>query len=199
MAGRDFDPERFADAVEHVAVPGRGFVGTDVPQAQIDVEVRAFYGSDAAEVEDVLQIAFCCFAGEFCVGVRRKVDLTDCGACENLPPGSFDGGTVCREREFERRLLQFLEVVYEAGVERGFAENVKIDVCGADFLRFCDTLFKKFARHECSRFGELGICAFVRNRLTARAKAAMQIADIRDFDIDAVHGGFLEVFLLRLF
>ena len=61
----DLDSERFADAVEHVAVPGRGFGGSHVPQAQIDVEVRAFDGCDAAKVEHVLQVAFCRLAGEF--------------------------------------------------------------------------------------------------------------------------------------
>ena len=88
--------------------------------------------------------------------------------------------------------------MHKAGVERGFAENVKVDVCCTDFLSACDALFKKFARHECPRFGDscgrvfegevacmLGVVAL--GRLTAGAKAAMQVANIRDFDVDAVN------------
>ena len=88
--------------------------------------------------------------------------------------------------------------MHKAGMERGFAKNVKIDVCCTDFLRSSDALFKKLARHECSRFGDscgrvfegevaclLGVVAH--GRLTAGAKAAMQVANVRDFDIDAIH------------
>lgn len=88
--------------------------------------------------------------------------------------------------------------MHKAGVERGLAKNMKVYVCCADFLRPGDAFFKKLARHECSRFGDscgrvfegevaclLGVVAH--GRLTAGAKTAMQVADICDFDIDAVH------------
>ena len=67
---RDINAECFMDALEHVAIPRGGFFGADVPKSQIDIEVRAFDGGDLAEVEDVLQISLCSFAGEFCIGVR---------------------------------------------------------------------------------------------------------------------------------
>ena len=79
MPRRDFDIERFADAVQHVAVPRRGFFGTDVPQTQIDVKIGAFDVRYLAEVENILQIALRGFAGEFSVSVRRKVDLANGG------------------------------------------------------------------------------------------------------------------------
>ena len=69
----------------------------------------------------------------------------------------------------------------EAGVERGFAENVKIDICRADFLHSSDASVKEFGIHERACYLRFA---------SARAKAAMQIADICDFDIDAVHCEF---------
>lgn len=74
-------------------------------------------------------------------------------------------------------------------MERGFAKNVKIDVCGSDFLRSCDTGLKEFRIHERSMRGNRRIVcrAFIACRCSARAKTAMQIANVRDFDIDAVH------------
>ena len=68
--------------------------------------------------------------------------------------------------------------MHKAGVERGFAENVKIDVGRSDFLCACDACVKEFGIHEracCLRLA------------SARAKAAMQVADICDFYINAVH------------
>ena len=64
---------------------------------RIDVEFGAFDGGDSAEVEDVLQMSFCGFAGEFCVGVRRKIDLTDGGRGENLAAYAFNRCAVCRK------------------------------------------------------------------------------------------------------
>ena len=66
----------------------------------------------------------------------------------------------------------------KAGMERGFAKNVKIDVCCADFLRSSDTGIKEFRIHE---------RAVTLRLRPAWTKAAMQIANVRDFDIDAVH------------
>ena len=183
MPRRDLDPERFADAVEHVAVPGRGFGRPHVPQAQIDVEVRAFDGCDAAKVEYVLQVAFCCLAGEFGEGVRREVHLSDCGAIQYVAARALDGGAVGGQREPERRLLQLLEVMREAGMQRRFAEDMEKDVLRADFLRSGDALFEKRGRHEGPR--HRGIVGFPRR--SAGAKTAAQVAGIRYFDVHAFH------------
>ncbi len=83
----------------------------------------------------------------------------------------------------------------KAGVECGFAKDVKIDVCGFDFLCSGNTGVKEFRIHErairesrrifcCNSFV---CCGFNADLCSARAKAAMQIANVRDFDIDAVH------------
>lgn len=82
-------------------------------------------------------------------------------------------------------------------MERGFAKNVKVHVCSTDFLCTCDAFFEKLAWHKCSRSGALLCCAIksvlalvlgcAQGRLTARAKATMQVADVCNFDIDAVH------------
>lgn len=65
----------------------------------------------------------------------------------------------------------------KAGVERGFAENVKVDVCCTDFLSACDACLEQLGIHERA----------ARRLLATGAKAAMQIANVRDFDVDAVH------------
>jgi len=67
------------------------------------------------------------------------------------------------------------------GVERGFTENVKVDVGRSDFLCACDASFKQLGIHERAACG----------LLAAGAKAAMQIANIRDFDVDTVHDSSL--------
>ena len=177
---RDIDPERFADAVEHVAVPGRGFGRPHVPQAQIDVEVRAFDGCDAAKVEDVLQVAFCRLAGEFGEGVCREVHLPNRRAIQYVAPRALDGGAVGGERQLEHRLFQFLEVMYEAGMERRFAEDMEKDILRANFLRSGDALFEKRGRHEGPRHRDIA-------RRSAGAKTAAQIAGIRYFDVYAFH------------
>ena len=148
VSRRDLDLERFADAVEHVAVPGRGFGGSHVPQAQIDVEVRAFDGCDAAKVEHVLQVTFRCLAGKFSVGVGRKVDLPYRWAGKDAASRALDGGAVSGQREFERRLLQLLEVMREAGMQRRFAEDMEKDVLRADFLCSGDARIEKRSWHE---------------------------------------------------
>lgn len=74
-------------------------------------------------------------------------------------------------------------------MERGFAKNVKIDVCCADFLRSSDTGIKEFRIHE---------RAVTLRLRPAWAKTAMQIAYVRDFDIDAVHlacPGFVDLII----
>ena len=79
-------------------------------------------------------------------------------------------------------------------MERGFAENMKVDVCCADFLSACDACFEQLGIHE--RAIRRGWRIFFRNSAvgisvvcggSARTKAAMQIANIRDFYVDAVH------------
>lgn len=145
---RDIDSERFTDAAEHVAVPGRGFGCPYVPQAQIDVEVRALDSGKLAKVEHVLQVTFRCLAGEFCVGVGRKVDLPHRWAGKNAASCTLDGGAVGGERQLEHRLFQFLEVMYEAGMERRFAEDMEKDILRANFLRSGDTFFEKRSWHE---------------------------------------------------
>lgn len=144
----DLDSERFADAVEHVAVPGRGFGGSHVPQAQIDVEVRALDGRELAKVEHVLQVTFRCLAGEFSVGVGRKVDLPHRWAGNNTASCTLDGGAVGGERQLEQRLFQFLEVMYEAGMQRRFAEDMEKDILRADFLCSGDARIEKRSWHE---------------------------------------------------
>ena len=156
VSRRDLDSERFADAVEHVAVPGRGFGGSHVPQAQIDVEVRAFDGCDTAKVKDVLQVTLRCLAGEFCVSVGRKVDLPDGGAGKDAAACALDGGAVGGERQLDCRLFQFLEVMYEAGMERRFAEDMEKDILRANFLRSGDTFFEKRSWHEAAQ-GSAGV------------------------------------------
>lgn len=145
---RDLDSERFADAVEHVAVPGRGFGCPYVPQTQIDVEVRSLGGSELTEVKDVLQVTFRCLSGEFCVSVGRKVDLPHCGAIQYVAACAFDGGAVGGERQLERRLFQLLEVMYETGMQCRFAEDMEKDVLRADFLRSGDARIEKQCWHE---------------------------------------------------
>ena len=62
-------------------------------------------------------------------------------------------------------------------MERGFAENMKVDACCTDFLCACDAIFEQLGIHE------RAICRL----LAAGTKATMQIANIRDFYVDAVH------------
>ena len=62
-------------------------------------------------------------------------------------------------------------------MERGFTENMKVDVGRSDFLSVCDACFEQLGIHERAFLG----------RLAAGAKTAMQVANIRDFDVDAVH------------
>ena len=62
-------------------------------------------------------------------------------------------------------------------MERGFAENVKVDVCCTDFLSACEACFEQLGIHERA----------IRRLLATGAKATMQIANVRDFDVDAVH------------
>ena len=64
----------------------------------------------------------------------------------------------------------------KAGMERGFAENMKVDACCTDFLRASDAIFEQLGIHE------RAICRL----LATGAKATMQIANVRDFDVDAV-------------
>ena len=66
----------------------------------------------------------------------------------------------------------------KAWMECGFAKNVKIDACGSNFLCAGDTIVKELRIHE---------RAVALRLRPARAKTAMQIANVRDFDIDAVH------------
>ena len=148
MPRRDLDSERFADAVEHVAVPGRSFGCPYVPQAQIDVEVRALDGGELAKVKDVLQVTFCCLTGKFGVGVGRKVDLSYGGAGKDAAPRALDGGAVGGERQLERRLFQLLEVMYEAGMQCWFAEDMEKDVLRVDFLCSGDARIEKRSWHE---------------------------------------------------
>ena len=83
----------------------------------------------------------------------------------------------------------------KAGVERGFAENVKVDVCCTDFLRASDAIFEQLGFHERAARGRRRIvcCKSVVGIIrvacssSAGAKATMQIANVRDFDVDAVH------------
>ena len=65
----------------------------------------------------------------------------------------------------------------KARVERRLAENVKVHIRRADFLSASDACLEQLGIHE--RAG----CRL----LAAGAKAAMQIANVRDFDVDAVH------------
>ena len=65
----------------------------------------------------------------------------------------------------------------KAGVERGFTENMKVDACCTDFLRASDAIFEQLGIHERA----------IRRLLAAGAKATMQIANVRDFDVDAVN------------
>lgn len=174
----DIDSERFADAVEHVAVPGRSFGCPYVPQAQIDVEVRAFDGGKLAKVEDVLQVTFRCLAGEFCVSMGRKVDLPYRWAGKDAASRTLDGGAVGSERQLELRLFQLLEVMYEAGMQCRFAEDMEKDVLCSDFLRSRNAGVEKPRIHECSAVGRT---------VPARAKTAAQVAGIRYFDVHAFH------------
>ena len=83
----------------------------------------------------------------------------------------------------------------KAGVERGFAENMKVDVRCADFLRACDACFEQLGIHERAARGRRRIvcCKSVVGIIrvacssSARAETAMQVANIRDFDVDAVN------------
>ena len=83
----------------------------------------------------------------------------------------------------------------KAGVERGFAENVKVNIGGSDFLSACDACFEQLGIHERAACGSrrLVCCKSVVGIIrvaccgSAWAKAAMQVADIRDFDVDAVN------------
>ena len=83
----------------------------------------------------------------------------------------------------------------KAGVERGFAENVKVDVCCTDFLCACDACFEQLGFHEraACESRRLACCKFVvgiirvASNSSAGAKAAMQVANVRDFDVDAVN------------
>ena len=65
----------------------------------------------------------------------------------------------------------------KAGVERGFTENMKVDACCTDFLRASDAIFEQLGIHERA----------ARRLFATGAKATMQIANVRDFDVDAVH------------
>ena len=156
VSRRDLDSERFADAAEHVAVPGRGFGGSHVPQAQIDVEVWALRGSELAKVKDVLQVTLRCLAGEFCVSVGRKVDLPHRWAGKDAAACTLDGGAVGGERQRERRLFQLLEVMYETGMLRRFAEDMEKDVLRADFLCSGDARIEKRSWHEAAQ-GSAGV------------------------------------------
>jgi len=77
----------------------------------------------------------------------------------------------------------------KAGVERWFTENMKVDVCRTDFLCACDACLKQLGIHERSACGGRRLVGFICVACcrSAGAKAAMQVANIRDFDVDAVH------------
>ena len=78
--------------------------------------------------------------------------------------------------------------MHKAGMERGFAKNVKIDFACIGVNGSFDAFLEKGARHKGSGVFDAFGCVVVRmERLSARAKAAMQIAYVRDFDIDAFH------------
>ena len=80
-------------------------------------------------------------------------------------------------------------------MERGFTENMKVDVGRSDFLSVCDACFEQLGIHERAFCGHRRIvrCIYIAVGISvvcggsAGAKAAMQIANIRDFYVDAVH------------
>ena len=77
----------------------------------------------------------------------------------------------------------------EAGMERGFTQNVKIDVCRSDFLCARDAGFKELGIHERAACGFRRLVGIIRVACcsSAGAETAVQIANVRDFDVDAVH------------
>ena len=156
MPGCNLNAKSLVDAFKHVAVPRGGIFGADVPQAQIDVEVWALRGSELAKVKDVLQVTLRCLAGEFCVSVGRKVDLPHRWAGKDAAACTLDGGAVGGERQRERRLFQLLEVMYETGMLRRFAEDMEKDVLRADFLCSGDARIEKRSWHEAAQ-GSAGV------------------------------------------
>ena len=80
--------------------------------------------------------------------MRREVHLPHGGAVQNMVRCPRNGGAVRGQREFERRLFKFLEVMRESRVQRRLAENMEKNVLRSDFLRTGNALFKKCGRHE---------------------------------------------------
>ena len=78
----------------------------------------------------------------------RKVDLPYRWAGKDAASRALDGGAVGGECQPERRLFQFLEVMYEAGMQCRFAEDMEKDVLRADFLCSGDARIKKRCWHE---------------------------------------------------
>ena len=82
--------------------------------------------------------------------MRREVHLPHGGAVQNMVRCPRNGGAVRGQRELERRLFKFLEVMRESRVQRRLAENMEKNVLRSDFLRTGKALFKKCGRHEFS-------------------------------------------------
>ena len=80
--------------------------------------------------------------------MRREVHLPHGGAVQNMVRCPRNGRAVRGQRELERRLFKFLEVMRESRVQRRLAENMEKNVLRSDFLRTGDTLFEKRCRHE---------------------------------------------------
>ena len=76
----EIDPERIADAFEHIAVPALGVIVADVPESQIDVHLGPCEERNPAKIENVLEMLAGFVGREFRIRVRREVYLAHGGA-----------------------------------------------------------------------------------------------------------------------